>query len=160
MGGSVRRLATPHQSTRSAFLSLSLFPRDYADEKQTIAQSFAPSIGFVSNLTHTTIKEHDDETRSTDSVMSTDTLEDLTDDELALLGAPWAKEGLLSRKLYFESDGKKTKKSDWKQLFVVVSKGELSMFTFGSSKGSSSGGSMGGGNWTVSRVSVHVEVTI
>lgn len=118
---------------------------------QTLAQSFAPSIGFASNLTHTVIKEHDDETRSTDSALSVDTLEEMDDDELALLGPPWAKEGILSRKLYWEGNGKRARKSDWKQVFVVVQKGELSMFTFGGGgKSSSMSGSIGGGNWTVS----------
>ena len=84
------------------------------------------------------------------SALSVDTQDEMDDDELALLGAPWAKEGILSRKLYWESDGKRARKSDWKQLFVVVQKGELSMFTFGGVKSSSTGGSMGGGNWTVS----------
>jgi PH/SEC7 domain-containing protein len=75
----------------------------------------------------------------------------MNDDELALLGAPWAKEGMLQHKLYWESTGKRAKKSDWKQYFVVISKGELFMFTFGE-KGSSSfvGGTVGGGNWLVS----------
>lgn len=139
----------PRRSTRCVFQ-----PTDnllYMLTSQTLAQAFAPSIGFASNLTHTVIKEHDDETRSTDSALSVDTQEDMDDDELALLGPPWAKEGILSRKLYWESDGKRARKSDWKQVFVVVQKGELSMFTFGGgAKGSSMGGSLGGGNWTVS----------
>nr|XP_019008884.1 uncharacterized protein I206_06570 [Kwoniella pini CBS 10737]OCF47665.1 hypothetical protein I206_06570 [Kwoniella pini CBS 10737] len=113
--------------------------------------SFAPTLGFASNLSHTVIREHDDEVRSMDSNTSVDTAEDMDDDELALLGAPWAKEGLLSRKLYWESINKRAKKNDWKQFFVVISKGELYMFTFGE-KGSGNmgftmGGSVGGGNW-------------
>lgn len=101
-------------------------------------------------MTHTVIKEHDDETRSVDSALSVDTQDEMDDDELALLGPPWAKEGILSRKLYYENDGKRARKSDWKQVFVVVQKGELSMFTFGGGKSASTGGSIGGGNWTVS----------
>ncbi|WRT65157.1 uncharacterized protein IL334_002100 [Kwoniella shivajii] len=110
--------------------------------------SFAATLGFASNLSHTVIREHDDEVRSIDSQTSTDTAEDMDDDELALLGAPWAKEGLLSRKLYWESVGKRAKKNDWKQFFVVISKGELYMFTFGEKGGGGfMGGSVGGGNW-------------
>ncbi|KAK8846626.1 hypothetical protein IAR55_005713 [Kwoniella newhampshirensis] len=110
--------------------------------------SFAPTLGFASNLSHTVIREQDDELRSIDTRSSISTLEDMDDDELALLGAPWAKEGLLHRKLYWESANKRAKKNDWKQYFTVISKGELYMFTFGEKGGSGfMGGSVGGGNW-------------
>jgi PH/SEC7 domain-containing protein len=75
-------------------------------------------------------------------------VEELNDDELALLGAPWAKEGLLSRKIQVEAQGKKPQKKDWKQYFVVIQRGDLHMFVFGSGGGSSMGGGVvGGGNW-------------
>ncbi|WWD21934.1 hypothetical protein CI109_106422 [Kwoniella shandongensis] len=110
--------------------------------------SFAPTLGFASNLSHTVIREHDDEVRSINTRSSVNTMEDMDDDELALLGAPWAKEGLLSRKLYWEAVNKRAKKNDWKQYFTVISKGELYMFTFGEKGGSNfMGGSVGGGNW-------------
>jgi len=86
--------------------------------------------------------------RSESSQISTDTTDDMTDDELALLGPPWAKEGLLSRKLYWESAGKRSQKKDWKQFFVVIQKGELHMFVFGETNAASSG-TFGGGNWMV-----------
>ena len=85
-----------------------------------------------------------------DSVMSSDTQDEMTDDQMALLGPPWAKEGMLQTRQYWESLGKKAKKQDWKQVFVVVQKGELLMFTFGSGKSGSLSGTVGGGNWTVS----------
>jgi len=108
-----------------------------------------PSFGFASNLSHSVIREHDDEVRSVDSVMSSDTQDEMTDDQMALLGPPWAKEGILQTRQYWESMGKKAKKQDWKQHFVVVQKGELLMFTFGSGKGGAASGTFGGGNWTV-----------
>jgi hypothetical protein len=77
-------------------------------------------------------------------------VDDLNDDELALLGAPWAKEGLLERKIYLE-EGKRAKKNDWKQFFTVAQSGELHTFVFGSGSGFS-GGSVGGGNWLVSTI--------
>jgi len=78
-------------------------------------------------------------------------LEELNDDELALLGAPWAKEGLLHRKIQVEAQGRKPQKKDWKQYFVVIQRGDLHMFVFGSGGGSSmGGGAVGGGNWMVS----------
>jgi hypothetical protein len=85
-----------------------------------------------------------------DSALSSDTQDDMDDDELALLGPPWAKEGNLQSRLYWETAGKKAKKKDWKKVFVVVQKGELSMFTFEGTKSGNFGGSVGGGNWTVS----------
>ena len=118
-----------------------------------MAHSFLPSFGFASNLTQSVIKEHDDEVRSVDSAMSADTQDEMTDDQMALLGPPWAKEGMLQTRQYWESVGKKAKKQDWKQHFVVVQKGELLMFTFGSGKGGAASGTFGGGNWTVSILS-------
>lgn len=73
----------------------------------------------------------------------------ITDEELALLGAPWAKEGMLCRKQYWESSGKRAKDKAWMDVFVVIQKGELNMFTFGGHNGGGSG-VVGGGNWLVS----------
>lgn len=72
----------------------------------------------------------------------------ITDEELALLGAPWAKEGMLCRKQYWESSGKRAKDKAWMDVFVVIQKGELNMFTFDGHGGGGSG-VVGGGNWLV-----------
>jgi PH and SEC7 domain-containing protein len=83
--------------------------------------------------------------------MSDSTLDDLNDDELALFGAPFAKEGNLSRKPYWDAPNKRSKEKSWKQAFVVIQKGDLHMFTFGEgSSRSTSGAAVGGGNWMVS----------
>ncbi|GFZ49007.1 hypothetical protein JCM24511_06756 [Saitozyma sp. JCM 24511] len=120
----------------------------YATSINETATAFAASLGFASNLSHTVIREHEDEVASVDSHTSLSTLDEMDDDELALLGAPWAKEGMLQHKQYWESAGKRAKKNEWKQFFVVVSKGELFMFTFGDRGGAGfAGGSVGGGNW-------------
>ncbi|WVR04320.1 hypothetical protein IAU60_001320 [Kwoniella sp. DSM 27419] len=108
--------------------------------------SFTATLGFASNLSHTVIREHDDELSDSSHIDDSDA-DEMDDDELALLGAPWAKEGLLSRKLYWESVGKRAKKAEWKQFFVVISKGDLFMFTFGAKGGAGLGGTVGGGNW-------------
>ena len=106
-----------------------------------------PTIGFANSLSHTIIREQqEDDTKSDDGVS-------ISDEELALLGAPWAKEGILQRKHYWESLGKRAKEKGWLQAFIVVSAGELRMFRFdgaGSTRGT--GGGMGGGDWTVSTV--------
>lgn len=107
----------------------------------------AGSIGFASNLAHTIIKEQQEEDARSEA-----SLDEVTDEELALLGAPWAKEGLLERKHFWETTGKRSKDKAWTRVFVVVSAGQLRMFRFGANgggPGSSSRGAMGGGDWTV-----------
>ncbi|KAJ8076839.1 hypothetical protein PM082_001262 [Marasmius tenuissimus] len=107
----------------------------------------SPTLGFASNLTHTIIKEtQEDDDRSEHSTNSTSTNISITDEELALLGPPWAKEGMLCRKQYWESTGKRAKDKGWLDVFVVIQKGELNMFTFGENGGGSSS-IVGGGNW-------------
>lgn len=111
-----------------------------------------PTLGFASNLSHTIIREaQEDDDRSTHSNGSTSTTISITDEELALLGAPWAKEGMLCRKQYWESTGKRARDKAWLDVFVVIQKGELNMFTFGDNIGGGSG-TFGGGNWLVSRM--------
>ena len=108
-----------------------------------------PTLGFASNLSHTIIREaQEDDDRSVHSEGSTSTTISISDEELALLGAPWAKEGMLCRKQYWESAGKRAKDKSWLDVFVVIQKGELSMFTFGDHTSGMSG-TFGGGNWLV-----------
>ncbi|CAG8465868.1 14975_t:CDS:2 [Acaulospora colombiana] len=95
-------------------------------------------------ITSTITEEgEDDKASTTDSI---DTDESL---ELYLSGAPYAKEGLLVRKHFRESENKRAKDKSWKECFVVVEKGELRMFKFDtqSSRGSTGIGAIGGGNW-------------
>ncbi|KIM21922.1 hypothetical protein M408DRAFT_29167 [Serendipita vermifera MAFF 305830] len=115
---------------------------------------FPPTLGFASNLTKTIIREaQEDDQQSISSDGSNSTDVSITDEELALLGAPWAKEGVLHRKQYWESVGKRAKNKNWMEVFVVIQKGQLNMFTFGSGPSSSgagagpAGGVVGGGNW-------------
>ncbi|KAF7793825.1 hypothetical protein EIP86_004946 [Pleurotus ostreatoroseus] len=113
-----------------------------------------PALGFASNLSHTIIREaQEDDSRSTKSDESSSTEVSITDEELALLGPPWAKEGMLCRKQYWESTGKRAKSKAWLDVFVVIQKGELSMFVFGD-HGSGGGSVVGGGNWLENAQSV------
>ncbi|KAG1752920.1 hypothetical protein EDB19DRAFT_1892897 [Suillus lakei] len=113
-----------------------------------------PSLGFASNLSHTIIREaQEDEDRSYRSHESSSTSISITDEELALLGAPWAKEGMLCRKQYWESAGKRAKSKNWMDVFVVIQRGELNMFTFGDHGGGFSA-VVGGGNWLENAQSV------
>ena len=74
----------------------------------------------------------------------------MSDAELALLGPPFAKEGSLARKQYWEATNKRAKSKGWMDVFVVIQKGELDMFTFGNN-GTNGSQVVGGGNWLVSR---------
>ena len=107
------------------------------------------TIGFAHSLSHTIIREQQEDEPK---VGEDDDAVSLSDDDLALLGAPWAKEGLLQRKHYWETNGKRAKERNWIQAFVVVSAGQLRMFQFDgsgtSSRGGPRGGGMGGGDWT------------
>ncbi|KAG8694315.1 hypothetical protein FRC08_008568 [Ceratobasidium sp. 394] len=125
------------------------FATSIGDGVQTAASThFTPTLGFASNLSHTIIKEaQEDDVRSVKSDMTNSTTVSITDEELALLGPPWAKEGMLCRKQYWESAGKRAKAKTWMDVFVVIQKGELSMFVFGESSSSNGGSTVGGGNW-------------
>jgi PH/SEC7 domain-containing protein len=50
---------------------------------------------------------------------------------------------MLCRKQYWKAANKRAKDKNWLDVFVVVQKGELSMFTFEENGGA-------GGNWLVS----------
>ncbi|KAG5335134.1 hypothetical protein C0989_002325 [Termitomyces sp. Mn162] len=113
-----------------------------------------PALGFVSYLSHTiTRKAQEDDDQSIHSDASDVTTISISDEELALLGAPWAKEGILCRKQYWVSTGKRARDKSWMDVFVVIQKGELNMFTFGDHS-SGATGTFGGGNWLANAQSV------
>lgn len=123
----------------------------YLPQSAPSSTLYTPTLGFASNLSHSIIKEtQEDETRSHRSADSVSTSVSISDEELALLGAPWAKEGMLCRKQYWETAKRKAKTRNWMDVFVVISKGEFSMFTFGEHGPSPAVSTVGGGNWLVS----------
>lgn len=156
--GSVRGLqailnqsgVSPYSSNSSIDGRISPSPSFATSAHEAMANAFmAPTLGFASNLAHTIIREtreDDDRSVCSHNSASTSTTVSITDEELALLGAPWAKEGMLCRKQYWESAGKRARDKTWKNVFVVIQKGELSMFTFGDHS-SHATGTFGGGNW-------------
>lgn len=107
-------------------------------------------MGFVSNLAQTIIKEQEEDRASLRSDNTAGSQDELTDDQLALMGPPWAKEGNLTRKIYLSAEGKRSKDKNWKPIFAVLQKGEIHMFVFGSGTDVTSRGVVGGGNWLVS----------
>ena len=108
-----------------------------------------PAPGFASSLSYAFIRgTQEDNDRSEASDDLADTSVSITDQELELLGPPWAKEGILSRKRYNESAGKRAKSKAWMDVFVVIQKGEFNMYTFGNQVVNSRH-VVGGGNWLV-----------
>ncbi|EFI28119.1 Sec7 domain GEF [Coprinopsis cinerea okayama7 len=143
--------ASPYSSNSSIDGRVSPSPSFAASTHEAMygsSSSFLnPTLGFASNLSHTIIKEaQEDDDRSIRSDDTTSTSISISDEELALLGAPWAKEGMLCRKQYWESAGKRAKDKNWLDVFVVIQRGELNMFVFGENSGEGSG-ALGGGNW-------------
>ncbi|KAH9998452.1 hypothetical protein BJV74DRAFT_767810 [Russula compacta] len=113
----------------------------------SVLSFLTPALGFASNLSYTIIREtQEDDDRSEHSDDTADTTISITDEELALLGPPWAKEGMLCRKQFNESAGKRAKSKAWLDVFVVIQKGELNMFTFGN-HAIDGQRVVGGGNW-------------
>ena len=138
------RSSSPTPSTATSFSDDPHHTNAY-----TASAHHQSTIGFAHSLSHTIIREQqEDEPKAGED----DDAVSLSDDDLALLGAPWAKEGILQRKHYWESNGKRAKERSWIQAFVVVSAGQLRMFQFDgagtSSRGGPMGGGMGGGDWT------------
>lgn len=111
------------------------------------------AVGFAGLLATSMIRE--DETATEESFGDFSKIEEelAKEVELELLGAPWAKEGLLKYRPYIDpSSGKKSKRKDWTQVFVVVQRGQVKMFKFNTSSSSSAntaaaGGAVGAGNW-------------
>jgi len=148
----------PYGSTNSMDGRLSPAPSFATSANEHFGSSSAfltPTLGFASNLSHTIIREiQEDDDRSIGSEDSNSTNVSITDEELALLGAPWAKEGMLSRKQYWECTGKRAKSKQWLDVFVVIQKGELNMFVFNGHGGGSGTRGVGGGNWLSNAQSV------
>ncbi|KAI5475156.1 SEC7-like domain containing protein [Pseudohyphozyma bogoriensis] len=111
------RSSSPTPSTATSF----------SEENQSMVHGHAhhniPTIGFANSLSHTIIREQQEDDAKSEGGAS------VTDEELALLGAPWAKEGILHRKHYWESPGRRAKEKHWLQVFVSTAQsvGEISL---------------------------------
>ena len=114
---------------------------------------YQQSIGFANALSQAIIRE---ETIGSQGSAGSEDLRVaplLEDESLELAGAPWAKEGIVKHKHHLEALDKKAKDRNWNEVFAVIEKGYMSLFSFSSksmrnkSKGKASGGVVGGGNW-------------
>ncbi|TBU22807.1 hypothetical protein BD311DRAFT_822270 [Dichomitus squalens] len=84
------------------------------------AQGYSPYSGGSSKdgraspaLSFATLNEREDSDHSLRSDTSPTTDISITDEELALLGPPWAKKGMLCQKQYWECTGKRAKSKTW-----------------------------------------------
>jgi hypothetical protein len=114
---------------------------------------YQQSIGFANALSQAIIRE---ETIGSSGSVGSDEFRVaplLEDESLELAGAPWAKEGIVKHKHHLEALDKKAKDRNWNEVFAVVEKGYMSLFSFSSksmrnkSKFKPSGSVVGGGNW-------------
>ncbi|KAI0595959.1 hypothetical protein F4775DRAFT_332997 [Biscogniauxia sp. FL1348] len=119
---------------------------------------YQQSIGFANALSQAIIREDIPLGSSAQSIMSEEipSTQLLEDESLELLGAPWVKEGIVIHKHHLDGIEKKAKDRNWTEVFAVVQKGTLSLFSFSTKsmrqKGRvgrkpAAGAVVGGGNW-------------
>jgi hypothetical protein len=114
---------------------------------------YQQSIGFANALSQAIIREETIGSQGSGGSEDLRIAPLLEDESLELAGAPWAKEGIVKHKHHLEALDKKAKDRNWNEVFAVIEKGYMSLFSFSSksmrnkSKGKASGGVVGGGNW-------------
>ncbi|KAK3689949.1 hypothetical protein B0T22DRAFT_182686 [Podospora appendiculata] len=124
---------------------------------------YQQSIGFANALSQAIIRE--DNTLDISSIrrgsegMKNEQL--LDDESLELLGPPWMKEGIVTHKHQVDGVEKRPRDRNWTEVFAVIQKGQLSMFSFSPNKSHrnksrsrahgngalAKGAVVGGGNW-------------
>lgn len=116
---------------------------------------YQQSIGFANALSQAIIRE--DPRASCQSLVS-DELKPtqlLEDESLELAGPPWVKEGIVMHKHHLDGVDKKAKDRNWTEVFAVIQKGNISIFSFTPNKSTArrgrnapkKGAVVGGGNW-------------
>ncbi|KAF2814903.1 uncharacterized protein BDZ99DRAFT_434845 [Mytilinidion resinicola] len=115
---------------------------------------YQQSIGFANALSQAIIREEGMTIASSEEYGRVVPL--LEDETLELVGAPWAKEGILKHKHHLEALDKKAKDRNWNESFAVIEKGYMRLFSFSMNSKSvrqknkarpSAGSIVGGGNW-------------
>ncbi|KAH9905653.1 hypothetical protein F4778DRAFT_727043 [Xylariomycetidae sp. FL2044] len=126
---------------------------------------YQQSIGFANALSQAIIREDQPLGNSGQSIMS-DEIQNtqlLEDESLELLGPPWVKEGIVIHKHHLDGIDKKAKDRNWTEVFAVVQKGQMSLFSFSTksmrqksrmSRKHAAGAVVGGGNWQENATSV------
>ncbi|CAI6339083.1 unnamed protein product [Periconia digitata] len=113
---------------------------------------YQQAIGFANALSQAIIREEGMTIASDEEFSRVAPL--LEDETLELVGAPWAKEGILKHKHHLEALDKKAKDRTWNECFAVIEKGYFRLFSFSANSKSMrhknksrTGGVVGGGNW-------------
>ena len=115
---------------------------------------YQQSIGFANALSQAIIREEGMTISSDEEFTRVAPL--LEDESLELVGAPWAKEGILKHKHHLETVDRKAKDRAWSENFAVIEKGYMRLFSFSMNSKSmrnknklrpSPGSVVGGGNW-------------
>lgn len=131
-----------------------------------VAPDYQQSIGFANALSQAIIREGNEENHTIASCEEFGRTAPLLEDEsLELHGPPWAKEGILKHKHHLEAMDKKYKDRNWNEVFAVIEKGYMKIFTFNMNaksmrskakrRPSTSGGVVGGGNWADNAEELH-----
>ncbi|KAK4099849.1 hypothetical protein N658DRAFT_559978 [Parathielavia hyrcaniae] len=117
---------------------------------------YQQSIGFANALSQAIIREDSAAEALKDEIKPEQLLED---ESLELAGPPWVKEGLVTHKHHLDGIDKRAKDRNWVEVFAVVQKGQLSLFSFAPNKSLRhktrrglggtlpKGAVVGGGNW-------------
>ncbi|OMP85889.1 PH and SEC7 domain-containing protein C11E3.11c [Diplodia seriata] len=129
------------------------------------APDYQQSIGFANALSQAIIREGNEENHTIASYEENGRTAPLLEDEsLELHGPPWAKEGILKHKHHLEAMDKKSKDRHWNEVFAVIEKGYMKIFTFNmnakaarskAKRRPSAGGVVGGGNWADNAEELH-----
>ena len=115
---------------------------------------YQQSIGFANALSHVIVREEG--ASIADNSSHDGAVQLLEDESLELLGAPWAKEGILQHKHHLETEGKKARDRNWSECFAVIQRGTMRLFSFNtksqrgqqkSKPAAKAGAVVGGGNW-------------
>ncbi|KAH6899816.1 hypothetical protein B0T10DRAFT_503235 [Thelonectria olida] len=117
---------------------------------------FQQSIGFANALSQAIIRDEDLYGDGTQSILSADlsSTQFLEDESLELAGPPWVKEGMVIHKHHLDGVEKKAKDRHWSEVFAVIQKGQMSLFSFTPNKSmrqknrkNVGNAVVGGGNW-------------
>ncbi|KAI0458845.1 hypothetical protein F5B21DRAFT_457940, partial [Xylaria acuta] len=119
---------------------------------------YQQSIGFANALSQAIIRDDYPVGNSSQSIISEDFqgTQLLEDESLELLGPPWVKEGMVTHKHHLDGVEKKAKDRNWNEVFAVVQKGTMSLFSFSTKsmrqkartgRKPVAGAVVGGGNW-------------
>lgn len=125
---------------------------------------YQQSIGFANALSQAIIREDlPPGTSGGQSILSEEipSAQLLDDESLELAGPPWIKEGLVIHKHHLDGIDRKAKDRNWTEVFAVVQKGTMSLFSFSTKSmrqkarhGRKAVGPVGGGNWQDNATSV------